>query len=236
MTEVEKEVFEQLRACRVVPVVKVPNAGCAEGLGRALLSAGLPCIEVTFRSAAAEGAIRELARLPGLLVGAGTIRSVDQARAAQQAGARFLVSPGLREDVVKYALAQGLPISPGVCTPSEVERALDLGLTVLKFFPAEQFGGVGTLKAFSAVYPEVPFMPTGGINADNLSRYLALDNVLCCGGSWLAETALLSEGRFDEIERRARHAAGIVSGSASASVSGSAGSKSGSTGGSRSSV
>ena len=216
MTDVEKDVFEQLRACRVVPVVKLPNAGCAEGLGRALLSAGLPCIEVTFRSAAAEEAIRRLSALPGLLVGAGTIRSVDQARAAQRAGARFLVSPGLREDVVKYALAEGLPMSPGVCTPGEVERALDLGLKVLKFFPAEQFGGVGTLKALGAVYPDVPFIPTGGINADNLSRYLALDNVLCCGGSWLAETALLSEGRFDEIERRARHAASITGGSGSA--------------------
>ncbi|MEO8178210.1 MAG: bifunctional 4-hydroxy-2-oxoglutarate aldolase/2-dehydro-3-deoxy-phosphogluconate aldolase [Deltaproteobacteria bacterium] len=213
MTDVEKDVFEQLRACRVVPVVKLPNAGCAEGLGRALLSAGLPCIEVTFRSAAAEEAIRRLSALPGLLVGAGTIRSVEQARAAQRAGARFLVSPGLREDVVKYALAEGLPMSPGVCTPSEVERALDLGAKVLKFFPAEQFGGVGTLKALGAVYPDVPFIPTGGINADNLSRYLALDNVLCCGGSWLAETALLSEGRFDEIERRARHAASTAGGS-----------------------
>jgi 2-dehydro-3-deoxyphosphogluconate aldolase/(4S)-4-hydroxy-2-oxoglutarate aldolase len=203
-------VFDQLRACRVVPVVKLPNVECAEGLGRALVAGGLPCIEVTFRSAAAEGAIRALARLPGLLVGAGTIRSVEQARAAQRAGARFLVSPGLREDVVKYALGEGLAVSPGVCTPSEVERALDLGLKVLKFFPAEQFGGVGTLKAFGAVYPDVPFMPTGGINADNLSRYLALDNVLCCGGSWLAETALLSEGRFDEIERRARQAASLA--------------------------
>jgi 2-dehydro-3-deoxyphosphogluconate aldolase/(4S)-4-hydroxy-2-oxoglutarate aldolase len=204
------DVFEQLRACRVVPVVKFPNAECAEGLGRALLAAGLPCIEVTFRSAAAEAAIRSLSKLPGLLVGAGTIRTVEQARTAQRAGARFVVSPGIREDVVKYALGEGLPVSPGVCTPSEVERALDLGVSVLKFFPAEPFGGVGTLKALGAVYPDVPFMPTGGINADNLLRYLALDNVICCGGSWMAETALLSEGRFDEIERRARQAASLA--------------------------
>jgi 2-dehydro-3-deoxyphosphogluconate aldolase / (4S)-4-hydroxy-2-oxoglutarate aldolase len=204
------DVFEQLRACRVVPVVKFPNASCAEGLGRALLAAGLPCIEVTFRSAAAEAAIRALSALPGLLVGAGTIRTVEQARTAQRAGARFVVSPGIREDVVKYALGEGLAVSPGVCTPSEVERALDLGVSVLKFFPAEPFGGVGTLKALGAVYPDVPFMPTGGINADNLLRYLALDNVICCGGSWMAETALLSEGRFDEIERRARQAASLA--------------------------
>src|SRR5262245_46802617 len=118
------DVFERLRACRVVPVVKFPNASCAEGLGRALLAAGLPCIEVTFRSAAAEEAIRILSKMPDLLVGAGTIRSIEQARAAQRAGARFLVSPGIREDVVKYALGEGLPMSPGVVTPSELERAL----------------------------------------------------------------------------------------------------------------
>jgi 2-dehydro-3-deoxyphosphogluconate aldolase/(4S)-4-hydroxy-2-oxoglutarate aldolase len=204
------DVFERLRACRVVPVVKLPNVACAEGLGRALIAGGLPCIEVTFRSAAAEGAIRVLSQLPELLVGAGTIRSVEQARAAQRAGASFVVSPGLREDVVKFALDAGLAVSPGVCTPSEIERALDLGVKVLKFFPAESFGGVGTLKAFGAVYSDVPFMPTGGINADNLVRYLALDNVLACGGSWLAETTLLSEGRFDEIERRARQAASLA--------------------------
>jgi 2-dehydro-3-deoxyphosphogluconate aldolase/(4S)-4-hydroxy-2-oxoglutarate aldolase len=204
------DVFERLRACRVGPVVKLPNVACAEGLGRALIAGGLPCIEVTFRSAAAEGAIRVLSQLPELLVGAGTIRSVEQARAAERAGASFIVSPGLREDVVKYALNAGLAVSPGVCTPSEIERALDLGVKVLKFFPAESFGGVGTLKAFGAVYSDVPFMPTGGINADNLVRYLALDNVLACGGSWLAETTLLSEGRFDEIERRARQAASLA--------------------------
>jgi 2-dehydro-3-deoxyphosphogluconate aldolase/(4S)-4-hydroxy-2-oxoglutarate aldolase len=138
------------------------------------------------------------------------VTEAAQAAVAATEGASFLVSPGLREDVVKYALDAGLPISPGVCTPSEIERALDLGVKVLKFFPAESFGGVGTLKAFGAVYSDVPFMPTGGINADNLVRYLALDNVLACGGSWLAETALLSEGRFDEIERRARQAASLA--------------------------
>lgn len=204
------DVYEALRACRVVPVVKLPDAGCAEGLGRALIAGGLPCVEVTFRSAAAEAAISIMSQMPGLLVGAGTIRSVEQARAAKRAGARFVVSPGLREDVVRYCLDEGIPVSPGVCTPGEIERALDAGAKVLKFFPAENFGGVGTLKAFGAVYPDVPFMPTGGVNADNLAQYLALDNVLCCGGSWLAETKLLSEGRFDEIERRSARAAAIA--------------------------
>jgi 2-dehydro-3-deoxyphosphogluconate aldolase/(4S)-4-hydroxy-2-oxoglutarate aldolase len=204
------EVFQALRACRIVPVVKLPDVECAEPLGRALLAGGINSVEITFRSAAAEAGIQSMAKLPGLLVGAGTIRSVDQARAAQRAGARFIVSPGLRADVVRYAQEQGLSMSPGVCTPTEVEQALDLGVKVLKFFPAEQFGGIGTLKALGAVYPDVPFMPTGGINAKNLPDYLALDNVLCCGGSWLAEPKLLSERRFEEIERRAREASQLA--------------------------
>ncbi len=204
------DVFQALRACRIVPVVKLPDVECAEGLGRALLAGGISSVEITFRSAAAEEGIQILSRVPGLLVGAGTIRSVDQAKAARRAGARFVVSPGLRADVVRYALAEGIAVSPGVCTPTEVEQALDLGVKVLKFFPAEQFGGVGTLKAFGAVYPDVPFMPTGGINARNMGEYLALDNVLCCGGSWLAEPKLLSERRFDEIERRAREASQLA--------------------------
>jgi 2-dehydro-3-deoxyphosphogluconate aldolase/(4S)-4-hydroxy-2-oxoglutarate aldolase len=204
------EVFQALRACRIVPVVKLPDVECAEPLGRALLAGGITSVEITFRSAAAEAGIQSMAKLPGLLVGAGTIRSVEQARAAQRAGARFVVSPGLRADVVRYAQEQGLSISPGVCTPTEVEQALDLGVKVLKFFPAEQFGGIGTLKALGAVYPDVPFMPTGGINAKNLPEYLALENVLCCGGSWLAEPKLLSERRFEEIERRAREASQLA--------------------------
>jgi 2-dehydro-3-deoxyphosphogluconate aldolase/(4S)-4-hydroxy-2-oxoglutarate aldolase len=204
------DVFEVLRACRIVPVVKLPDVECAEPLGRALLAGGISSVEITFRSSAAEAGIASMAKLPGLLVGAGTIRSVDQARAAHRAGARFVVSPGLRPDVVRYAQSEGLSISPGVCTPTEVEQALDLGVKVLKFFPAEQFGGIGTLKALGAVYPDVPFMPTGGINAKNLQAYLALDNVLCCGGSWLAETQLLIERRFEEIERRAREASQLA--------------------------
>jgi 2-dehydro-3-deoxyphosphogluconate aldolase / (4S)-4-hydroxy-2-oxoglutarate aldolase len=204
------DVFEALRVCRIVPVVKLPNAECAEPLGRALLAGGITCIEVTFRSAAAERGIELLSKLPGMLVGAGTIRSVEQVRTAQRAGARFVVSPGLRPDVVRHALAEGIAVSPGVCTPTEVEQALDLGVEVLKFFPAEQFGGAGTLKALGAVYPDVRFMPTGGINTKNLVDYLALENVLCCGGSWLAETKALAEGRFDEIERRAREASQLA--------------------------
>ncbi len=204
------EVYQQLRASRVVVVVKVPDVACARPLGEALLAGGLSCVEVTFRSEAAQGAIEALAGVEGLLVGAGTVRSVRQADAAREAGARFVVGPGTQEEVVRHCVKIGLPICPGVCTPSEVERALSFGVEVLKFFPASVFGGTAALKAFGAVYPEVPFIPTGGINATNLAEYLALKNVLACGGSWLAETSLLVERNFDEVQRRAREASELA--------------------------
>jgi 2-dehydro-3-deoxyphosphogluconate aldolase/(4S)-4-hydroxy-2-oxoglutarate aldolase len=202
----EESVFERLRKCRVVPVIKLPNAECASGLGEALVEGGLPCAEITFRSDAAEAGIVALAKIEGMLVGAGTVRSPEQVDRAHGAGAKFVVSPGLRQDVVERALELGVAVSPGVCTPSEVERALDLGVRVLKFFPAEAFGGLRTLQALAAVYPDVPFVPTGGINEDTLARYLALPNVLACGGSWLADAESLARGRFDEIAERVRRA------------------------------
>jgi Entner-Doudoroff aldolase len=204
------EVRAQLEACRVVPVVQLPEVAHARPLGEALLAAGLSCVEVTFRSEAAERGIAELAQLPGLLVGAGTVRSVEQAKRAKAAGARFVVSPATRDDVVRYCLDEGLFCSPGVVTPSEVEHALDLGVSVLKLFPADVFGGLRALKAYSAVFPGVPFMPTGGITAENLAEYLALPNVLACGGSWLAGPDLLKQQRFAEVEARARQALGIA--------------------------
>jgi 2-dehydro-3-deoxyphosphogluconate aldolase/(4S)-4-hydroxy-2-oxoglutarate aldolase len=170
------------------------------------------CIEVTFRSEAAERGIQLLSELDGLIVGAGTVRSVEQAKRALAAGATFVVSPAIREEVVRYCVGEGVFVSPGVCTPSEVEWALDLGVKVVKFFPADAYGGVRTLKALGAVYPQVPFIPTGGISADNLHEYLALKNVLACGGSWLASPDLLNEGRFDEVEKRARQALSVARG------------------------
>jgi 2-dehydro-3-deoxyphosphogluconate aldolase/(4S)-4-hydroxy-2-oxoglutarate aldolase len=200
------DIAERLRACRVIPVVQLPDVAHARPLGEALLRAGMNCIEVTFRSEAAEQGIKILSELEGLLVGAGTVRSVEQAKRALSAGARFVVSPAIREEVVRYCVDLGVFVSPGVCTPSEVERALDLGVKVVKFFPADAYGGARTLKALGAVYPQVPFIPTGGISADNLHEYLALKNVLAVGGSWLAGPELLSQGHFGEIEQRARHA------------------------------
>jgi 2-dehydro-3-deoxyphosphogluconate aldolase / (4S)-4-hydroxy-2-oxoglutarate aldolase len=203
-------VFAQLRACRVVPVVKLPSVEVAEPLADAFEAAGITAIEVTFRSDAAVGAIERLSRRSGLLVGAGTVRSVAQARAAERAGAAFVVSPGTRPDVVEYCRAADIPVSPGVCTPTEVEQALDLGVTLLKFFPASLFGGVATLQSFGSVFPEVQFFPTGGIKPENLAEYLAQANVLCCGGTWLAPTELLSERKFAEIEARAKQARQIA--------------------------
>lgn len=204
------EVYEQLRECRVIPVVKVPNVECAEELGRALLRGGLSCVEVTFRSEAAAGAIEAMSAIPGLLVGAGTVRSVVQAEMARAAGAKFVVSPATQTTVVRHCVKVGLPMSPGVCTPSEVETALEAGAEVLKFFPAAAFGGTSTLKALGAVYPEVPFIPTGGINETNVVDYLSLKNVLACGGSWLTEMPLLLDRNWDEVERRARQASELA--------------------------
>lgn len=200
------DIYEQLRSCRVIPVVKVPHVECAKPLGEALLRGGLSCVEITFRSDAAVGAIEAMSSIDGLLVGAGTIRSVGQADAAKAAGARFVVSPATQPEVVRHCARIGLPMSPGVCTPTEVEAALSLGVKVVKFFPATAYGGVSTLKALGAVYPDVPFIPTGGINAGNVVEFLSLKNVLACGGSWLTEASLLLEGNWDKVERLARQA------------------------------
>ena len=200
-----------MRQSRVVVVVKVPDVECARPLGEALVEGGLSCVEVTFRSEAAAGAIEALCGVKGLLVGAGTVRSVEQADAARAAGARFVVGPGTQPEILRHCAAIDLPMCPGVCTPSEVEHALSCGARVLKFFPASVYGGTAALKAFGAVYPEVPFIPTGGINATNLVEYLSLKNVLACGGSWLAETNLLVERNFDEVRRRAREASELAS-------------------------
>jgi len=193
------KVLARLGELRIVPVVAIENAGDATPLADALIEGGLPCTEVTFRTQAAAKAIETLARRGDLLVGAGTVISVDQVKTARDAGARFIVSPGLNPRVVSYCVQNGLPITPGVCTPSDIERALDFGLDVLKFFPAEAFGGLKTLKALCGPYTAVRFIPTGGIHPGNLSEYLNFAPVLACGGTWLAKPSLILEGKFDEI-------------------------------------
>jgi 2-dehydro-3-deoxyphosphogluconate aldolase/(4S)-4-hydroxy-2-oxoglutarate aldolase len=179
---------EKFEKFGVIPVVAIDDAKDAAALGAALIAGGLPCAEITFRTAAAQESIRILAdEYPEMLVGAGTVLTVAQAQQAVDAGARFLVTPGFDEAVVTWSLQADVPIFPGVVTPTEINMALNHGLNILKFFPAEAMGGVSTLKAIAGPYGKVRFIPTGGINLQNLPDYLALPAVVACGGSWLVK-------------------------------------------------
>jgi 2-dehydro-3-deoxyphosphogluconate aldolase/(4S)-4-hydroxy-2-oxoglutarate aldolase len=204
-------ILERLGELAIVPVVEIRDVGHAVPLGEALVAAGLPCAEITFRTAAAVAVIRALrAGCPDLLVGAGTVLTVDQAEAAAEAGAAFLVAPGSNPEVIAAARRLGMPMVPGVCTPSEIERALAGGLDVLKLFPAEVCGGVAFLKAVAPVYPTVRYIPTGGIGPANLPAYLALPQVLACGGSWMVKRELITAGDFETIRRMAAEAVALA--------------------------
>lgn len=204
-------IFEQISQLKLVPVVKIEQIGDALALGQALVTGGLPLAEITFRTEAAAESIRILSEaLPGMLIGAGTVLTIEQVRQAVAAGAKFIVAPGFNPKVVDYCLEQNIPIVPGVNSPTQIEMGLERGLTVLKFFPAEASGGLKLLKAMAAPYSDVSFMPTGGINLQNLSQYLAFKRVVACGGSWLVETSLISAGRFDEITRLTREAVDLI--------------------------
>ena len=190
----------RLRTLRLLPVIVIDDPADAAPLARALSEGGLPCAEVTFRTAAAAEAIRRMTDAdPELLVGAGTVLTVEQAAAARAAGARFMVSPGFGPAVVDYCLANDIPVFPGVCTPTEVEAALTKGLRTLKFFPAEPMGGIKFLKAISAPYGMVEWMPTGGVNRENVRAYLDFPKVVACGGSWMAPSEWISGKQFDRI-------------------------------------
>ncbi len=204
-------VLDQIGAFGLVPVVAIERAEDALKLGNALVEGGLPCAEITFRTAAAEAVIRELTtHLPQMLVGAGTVLSVEQAERAVAAGARFIVTPGFDPAVVDWCLANQVPVTPGVLTPTEINLALAKRLTILKFFPAEAMGGIKVLKAIGAPYSMVKFIPTGGISEYNLADYLSLPMVFACGGSWLVERKLINEGKFAEITRLTQAAVKIV--------------------------
>ena len=202
-----EQLQKRLEGMLLVPVIALENADRAEGLADALCRAGIPAAEVTFRTAAAAEVIARMKkRRPEMLVGAGTVLTKEQVDQAQGAGAEFLVSPGLNPAVLSYALEKGIPMIPGVCTPSEIEQGLSFGLKVLKFFPAEASGGLSMIKAVSAPYSMVRFMPTGGIGEQNISEYLANNKVLCCGGSWIVPKAALNAGDFDTVEALSRAA------------------------------
>ena len=206
-----ERIVARLRDVRVVPVVELPAADAAVPLVEALVAGGLDCVEITFRtSAAADGLAAVRARFPGVLLAAGTVLSVDQVDAAAASGADVVVSPGVGAVVVEACLSRGLPVIPGVCTPTEIELARAHGLRLLKFFPAEALGGVSFLQALCAPYRDVAFVPTGGIGPHNLSEYLRLPQVVACGGSWLAKPQVLAAGAFDEVREFAAEAVAIA--------------------------
>ncbi len=206
-----KRIFETLDQIGLVPIITIDRSEDAMPLGRALLAGGIDCAEITFRTTVAAEAIRKMNReLDEMLVGAGTVLTVQQAEQATRAGAHYIVSPGFDATIVDWCLERNIPMLPGVATPTEIMMAHARGVTLLKFFPAEELGGVRMLKALSGPFPDVRFIPTGGINATNLPEYLALPNVVACGGSWMTTRSMIAEGRFDEIARLAREARAIV--------------------------
>lgn len=205
------KVLEQFGKIGIIPVVVLDDAKDAEPLGRALMEGGLPCAEVTFRTAAAEESIRIMSeKFPDMLVGAGTVLTTEQVDRAVAAGAKFIVSPGINPKVVEYCVKKGIPVTPGTCNPSNVETALEFGLDVVKFFPAEPAGGLNYIKAIAAPYTGVKFMPTGGINAENVKEYLKYDRIVACGGSWMVKGDLIKSGNFEKIKELTAEAAAIV--------------------------
>ncbi|MBQ8814133.1 MAG: bifunctional 4-hydroxy-2-oxoglutarate aldolase/2-dehydro-3-deoxy-phosphogluconate aldolase [Lachnospiraceae bacterium] len=205
------EVLAKIQEIGIIPVVVLDRVEDAIPLGKALVEGGLPCAEVTFRTEAAEESIRVMSEtFPDLLVGAGTVLTTDQVDRAVAAGAKFIVSPGLNPRIVKYCVEKGIVIVPGCANPSDIEQALENGLEVVKFFPAEAIGGLKLIKAMAAPYGGVKFMPTGGINANNVREYLAYDRIVACGGSWMVSGKMIKEGKFDEITALVKEAAEIV--------------------------
>ena len=195
---------------RIIPVVVLNDVANASGLGDALVGGGLPVAEVTFRTDAAAGSIKVLADRGDIIVGAGTVRSVDQVNQAVDAGAKFLVSPGLRTDIVLRAQELGVPILPGAVTPSEILAAHELGLGTVKFFPANVYGGAAAIKALSAPFTDISFIPTGGVSAANLGEFLALPCIPAIGGTWMVPAKTVDAGEFDKIESLTREAMNLV--------------------------
>jgi len=200
-------VLERLEKIGIVPVIKIDDAEKAVPLAKALAAGGIPCAEVTFRTAQAAQAIKRITQeVPEVLVGAGTVLTTGQVDQAIEAGAQFIVSPGLNPKVVAYCVQKGVPITPGCSSPSDIEQALEHGLQAVKFFPAEQAGGLEYIKAISAPYSSLKFMPTGGINANNITKYIAFEKILACGGSWMVGADLIDAGNFEKITALSREA------------------------------
>jgi 2-dehydro-3-deoxyphosphogluconate aldolase / (4S)-4-hydroxy-2-oxoglutarate aldolase len=205
------DALNQIAAHRLVPVIALESPDSAAALADALVAGGLPLAEVTFRTAGAETAIRTIAGRDDMLVGAGTVLNVDTAKRAIDAGAKFIVSPGFNPKVVSWCVTNRVPITPGCVTPTDIEMALDHGLSVVKFFPAEQFGGLKTIKALAAPYAMMRFIPTGGITDKQLAEYLAFKSIVAVGGSWFVSKELLNAEKWDEVTRLTRRAVEIAS-------------------------
>lgn len=206
-----KSIEERFAELKVVPVVVLNDVKDAAPLAKALVEGGLPCAEVTFRTDAAAESIRIMAEAyPDMLVGAGTVLTTEQVDRAVEAGAKFIVSPGFDPEIVDYCIGKNIPVFPGCISPSEVAQAVKRGLKVVKFFPAEQAGGLTMIKAMAAPYNMLKFMPTGGINTKNLKEYLACDKILCCGGSWMVKGDMVEAGEFDKIQKLTEEAKALA--------------------------
>lgn len=205
------DVISKLKEFKVIPVVTIKSVDKAVPLAKALVDGGLPCAEVTFRTEGADKCIASIAKeYPDMFIGAGTVLTVEQADRAIESGAKFIVAPGFNKEVVEHCFNKGVPMIPGVCTPTEIEAALSIGLNCLKFFPAEAAGGVKMIKSLSAPYSMVSFMPTGGVSPDNIASYLACKSVICCGGSWMTPNDMIDAGDFDGITKLVAEAVALV--------------------------
>lgn len=211
MSKQYQSVVQTFFRAGIIPVIRLDQTNKAALLAKALADGEMEAAEVTFRAQGAEKVIETMgAQCDRLMVGAGTVLTVEQAQRAKDAGARFIVSPGFNPKVVEFCLNRDIPVFPGCVTPTEIERAMEMGLTVLKFFPAEQFGGVKTIKALAGPYQQVKFMPTGGISMDNLGEYLSSPAVAACGGTFMVKADLLEQDRWEEVTKRCRKAMKLV--------------------------
>ncbi len=207
------KVLEEISKIGIVPVIALDDVKDAELLAKALIEGGIPCAEVTFRTKAAEESIKIMSsKFPELLVGAGTVLTIEQADKAVAAGAKFIVSPGFNPKVVKHCIEKDIPVTPGCSSPSDVEQAIELGLEVVKFFPAEAAGGLNMIKSMAAPYVNMKFMPTGGINEKNVTSYLDFDKVIACGGSWMVNKDMVKAGDFESIKKLTKKAVEVMLG------------------------
>ena len=202
----------KIKECGIIPVVKISEIDKAERLAESLLRGGINCAEITFRAERAETAIDKiLNKFPDMMIGAGTVLTVFEAKLAVKAGARFIVSPGFDKEVVRYALDRDILVIPGCITPTEIQKAVKYGLDIVKFFPAEQFGGIRSIKALAAPFPNIKFVPTGGITLDNLGEYMKEYSVLACGGTFMVKEELIQKSQWETISDLSKKSIEIIS-------------------------